>query len=56
MVSLYVDYLIFIGNNVKLCEEFKPSMQSKFDMTDLRRLKYFLGVEIHQIDVDFFLC
>jgi hypothetical protein len=41
VVSLYVDDLIFTGNDLKLCAEFKASMQSEFDMTDLGRMKYF---------------
>ena len=56
VVSLYVDDLIFTGNNVMLCEKFKASMQSEFDMTDLGRMKYFLGVEVHQTEAGIFLC
>ena len=56
VVSLYVDDLIFTGNDLKLCAEFKASMQSEFDMTDLGRMKYFLGVEIHQTEAGIFLC
>ncbi|KAJ6992892.1 Retrovirus-related Pol polyprotein from transposon TNT 1-94 [Populus alba x Populus x berolinensis] len=56
VVSLYVDDLIFTGNDIKLCREFKASMQSVFDMTDLGRMKYFLGVEVHQTDAGIFLC
>ena len=56
VVSLYVDDLIFTGNNVMLCEKFKASMQSEFDMTDIGRMKYFLGIKVHQTEAGIFLC
>eukprot|EP00268_Persea_americana_P056077 TRINITY_DN6570_c0_g1_i4.p1 TRINITY_DN6570_c0_g1~~TRINITY_DN6570_c0_g1_i4.p1 ORF type:complete len:520 (+),score=81.62 TRINITY_DN6570_c0_g1_i4:3057-4616(+) len=48
IVSLYVDDLIFTGNDEKMFEEFKGSMKREFDMSDIGRMKYFLGVEIVQ--------
>jgi len=48
IVSVYVDDLIFTGNNVKMFERFKNSMKQEFDMSDLGRMKYFLGVEVVQ--------
>ncbi|KAJ0847396.1 putative RNA-directed DNA polymerase [Helianthus annuus] len=48
MVSLYVDDLIYTGNDKKFCEEFSRSMKKEFDMTDLGQMKYFLGVEVQQ--------
>jgi hypothetical protein len=48
IVSLYVDDLIYTGNNVDLFEEFKASMKKKFAMTDLGKMRYFLGVEVSQ--------
>lgn len=29
-----------------MCDDFKNSMMSKFDMSDLERMGYFLGIEI----------
>ena len=49
IVSLYVDDLIFIGNDACMFESFKNSMKDEFDMTDLGKMKYFLGVEVLQI-------
>ena len=46
IVSLYVDDLIFIGNDRSVCDEFKNSMMLEFDMSDLGRMKHFLGVEV----------
>lgn len=48
IVSLYVDDLIFTGNDASMFESFKNSMKTEFDMTDLGKMKYFLGVEVLQ--------
>ncbi|KAK6151896.1 hypothetical protein DH2020_014531 [Rehmannia glutinosa] len=48
IVSLYVDDLIFIGNNENMIMEFKEDMMKTFEMTDLGLMHYFLGIEIHQ--------
>lgn len=48
IVSLYVDDLLFIGNNEQLFQEFKSSMMAELDMSDLGYMSYFLGVEITQ--------
>lgn len=47
-VSLYVDDLIFTGNDELMFLEFKNSMVREFDMTDLGGMRYFLGVEVLQ--------
>ena len=46
IVSLYVDDLIFTGNNEDKFKDFKASMMKEFDMLEIRRTKYFLGVEV----------
>jgi Reverse transcriptase (RNA-dependent DNA polymerase) len=48
IVTLYVDDLIFTGNNHRLIDEFKHEMNLEFEMTDLRMMRYFLGLEIRQ--------
>lgn len=48
IISLYVDDLIFTGNNENMFEEFKKSMEKEFDMSDLGKMRYFLGVEVVQ--------
>lgn len=48
IVSLYVDDLIFTGNNDDMFKTFKQSMMQKFEMSDLGVMKYFLGVEVKQ--------
>ncbi|PNX61044.1 hypothetical protein L195_g060473, partial [Trifolium pratense] len=56
IVSLYVDDLIFTGSNEVMFEEFKTSMKRKFSMTDLGKMRYFLGVEVKQFDDGIFIC
>jgi hypothetical protein len=48
IVSLYVDDLIFTGNCEVLIDDFKCSMKKNFAMTDLGKMRYFLGVEVTQ--------
>ncbi|TQE03722.1 hypothetical protein C1H46_010696 [Malus baccata] len=48
IVCLYVDDLIFTGNDESMFEQFKKSMMNEFDMTDLGRMRYFLGIEVVQ--------
>jgi len=47
-IALYVDDLIFTGNNAELIEAFKEVMKKEFEMTDLCLMKYFLGLEVVQ--------
>jgi hypothetical protein len=56
IVSLYVDDLIFTGNDACLIEEFKCSMKSEFEMTDLGKIRYFLSVEVLQSSKSIHLC
>jgi hypothetical protein len=56
IVSLYVDDLIFTGNDSKMFKDFKESMKNMFDMTDLGRMRYFLGVEVNQGSHGIFIC
>jgi len=48
IVSLYVDDLIYTRNSTEMFEEFKSSMMNEFSMTDLGKMRYFLGVEVVQ--------
>jgi hypothetical protein len=48
IVSVYVDDLIYTGNDEHMMENFKKSMKERFAMTDLGKMKYFLGIEVIQ--------
>ncbi|XP_039133287.1 uncharacterized mitochondrial protein AtMg00810-like [Dioscorea cayenensis subsp. rotundata] len=47
-VCLYVDDIIYMGASAQQTEIFKLHMIDQFEITDLRILHYFLGLEIHQ--------
>ena len=48
IVCLYVDDLIFNGNDESMFKEFKHSIMNEFDMADLGRMSYFLGLQVLQ--------
>lgn len=56
IVSIYVDDLLFTSNDEELLNEFKRSMKDEFDMTDLGKMRYFLGIEVIQKADGIFIC
>ena len=48
VVCLYVDDIIYMGLSHSIVAEFKSSMISRFEMTYLSFLHYFLGLEVKQ--------
>ncbi|XP_076901931.1 uncharacterized protein LOC143556522 [Bidens hawaiensis] len=48
IVGVYVDDLIVTGTNEKKINDFKKKMKMVFDMSDLGRLCYYLGIEVDQ--------
>lgn len=48
IICLYVDDLVFTGNSEEMVREFKESMKTEFEMTDMGLLHYFLGIEVKQ--------
>jgi hypothetical protein len=54
IVCLYVDDMIYTRN--LLLNDFKETMQSEFEMTDLGLMKYFLGIEVEQSEKGIFIC
>jgi hypothetical protein len=55
IVSLYVDDLICTSNDVHMIHEFKQSMMKEIAMTDLGKMKYFLGIEVIQSEKGIFI-
>ncbi|GKE24187.1 ribonuclease H-like domain-containing protein, partial [Tanacetum coccineum] len=43
---VYVDDIIITGNSLIYIEKFKTFLKSKFQIKDLGKLKYFLGIEV----------
>ncbi|GKD35292.1 retrovirus-related pol polyprotein from transposon TNT 1-94 [Tanacetum coccineum] len=56
IVALYVDDLVFAGNNKKMIEDFKNEMMQKYEMSDLGLLNHFLEMEIYQDEGGVFIC
>uniref|UniRef100_A0A251SEE8 Putative reverse transcriptase, RNA-dependent DNA polymerase n=1 Tax=Helianthus annuus TaxID=4232 RepID=A0A251SEE8_HELAN len=50
VICLYVDDLIIASNSMKLISEFKDEMKKEFEMTDMGKLHYFLGMEVSYED------
>jgi Reverse transcriptase (RNA-dependent DNA polymerase) len=48
VVAIYIDDLIFMGDNLGMVEKFEEEMKREFKMTDMRLMKYFLGLEVRQ--------
>jgi hypothetical protein len=56
IIGVYVDDLVIIGGNSQAINDFKRQMKSKFSMTDLGLLSYYLGIEVKQTDGEISLC
>jgi Reverse transcriptase (RNA-dependent DNA polymerase) len=46
VILIYIDDIIIIENDITVIHDVKQYLQKKFDIKDLGRLKYFLGIEI----------
>ena len=50
IVCVYVDDLLVTGTALNAIVEFKRDMSTKFEMSDLGKLTYYLGIEVHQLE------
>lgn len=48
IVGVYVDDLLVIGSSVAMINEFKKRMNERFEMSNLGKLSYYLGIEVSQ--------
>ena len=48
LVQVYVDDIIFGSTNDNLCKRFAKLMQSKYEMSMMGELTYFLGLQVNQ--------
>nr|GEU62455.1 hypothetical protein [Tanacetum cinerariifolium] len=55
LVQIYVDDNIFGSTNLKFSKRFENLMHSKFEMSLMREMKSFLGLQIHQSLRDIFI-
>jgi hypothetical protein len=49
VLQIYVDDIIFGSTNQDFCEEFGKMMANEFEMSMIRELSYFLGLQIKQL-------
>ena len=47
-IGVYVDDIILAAKNEKQLKQVKEDLSNKFDIKDLRELKYFLGIKVEQ--------
>ncbi|KAI3758473.1 hypothetical protein L6452_06036 [Arctium lappa] len=48
LVQIYVDDIIFGSTNQKYCDKFSELMKSEFEMSLMRELTFFLGLQVKQ--------
>lgn len=48
IIEVYVDDLFVTGTNLGIINKFKQEMASTFEMSDLGKLTYYLGIEVNQ--------
>lgn len=53
---VYVDDLIITGNHSFEIENLKNKMQFEFEMTDLGKLSYFLGMKLVKVEEIMVMC
>ncbi|KAM0055171.1 putative RNA-directed DNA polymerase [Helianthus debilis subsp. tardiflorus] len=53
---IYVDDMIITGNDEEEIKKLKKSLFTEFEMKDLGRLKYFLGIEVLRSQQGIFIC
>ncbi|KAL8108479.1 hypothetical protein AgCh_024798 [Apium graveolens] len=56
LVQIYVDDIIFGSTNSKLYEKFAKLMQSRYQMSMMGELSYFLGLQVKQTVEGNFIC
>ncbi|WVZ10601.1 hypothetical protein V8G54_015131 [Vigna mungo] len=56
MISLYVDDLFVTGSCKEMIEKFKEEMENVFEMTNLGKMTFFLGMQVQQKKNQIFVC
>ena len=56
VVSLYVDDLLVTGSSMEQIDAFKREMKDVFEMSDLGKMTFFLGMEVKQKQNEIFIC
>ena len=56
LVQVYIDDIIFGSTNDNLCKRFVKLMHSKFEMSLMGEMKFFLGLQVYQRLDGIFIC
>ena len=56
VVSLYVDDLLVTGSSMEKIDTFERKMKNAFEMTNLGKMTFFLGMEVQQKKNDILIC
>ncbi|KAL8132932.1 hypothetical protein AgCh_008421 [Apium graveolens] len=56
LVQIYVDDIIFGSTNDRLCKKFAKLMQSRYQISMMGELSYFLGLQVKQNEEGTFIC
>ncbi|GJU21934.1 retrovirus-related pol polyprotein from transposon TNT 1-94, partial [Tanacetum coccineum] len=54
LVQVYIDAIIFGSTKKSLCVKFEQMMHKRFQMSSIRELTFFLGLQVNQKDVGIF--
>ena len=55
LVQIYVDDIIFVSTDEGLCKKFVKLMQSKYEMSMMGELSYFLSLQVKQVKGEIFI-
>ncbi|GKE13326.1 retrovirus-related pol polyprotein from transposon TNT 1-94 [Tanacetum coccineum] len=55
LVQIYVDDIIFASTNTAMCNEFANQMTTKFKMSTMGQMSFFLGLQISQSPIGIFI-
>ncbi|CAH9083075.1 unnamed protein product [Cuscuta europaea] len=55
LIQIYVDDIIFASSNPRLCKHFEKLMKTKFEMSMMGELNFFLGLQVRQLSDGIFI-
>ncbi|KAI3685606.1 hypothetical protein L6452_34856 [Arctium lappa] len=55
LIQIYVDDIIFGSTNPKFCKNFSRIMESRFEMSTMGELNFFLGLQVKQLPEGIFI-
>ncbi|CAH9094710.1 unnamed protein product [Cuscuta europaea] len=55
LIQIYVDDIIFASSNPCLCKHFEKLMKTKFEMSMMGELNFFLGLQVRQLSDGIFI-